>query len=56
MPFKRVQAWLTSGKLLEVPVDAADLAALRSIVNTERGQLEQYNCARYSLARGMTQR
>ncbi|RCW69196.1 Fic family protein [Pseudorhodoferax soli] len=40
----------------EVPVDAADLAALRSIANTELDHLEQYNCARYNLARGMTQR
>ncbi|MDY7574570.1 Fic family protein [Actimicrobium sp. CCI2.3] len=40
----------------EVPVDAADLTALRAIANTELDQLEQYNCARYNLARGMTQR
>lgn len=40
----------------EVPVDAADLAALRAIANTELDHLEQYNCARYNLARGMTQR
>ena len=40
----------------EVPVDAADMAALRVIVNTELDYLEQYNCARYNLARGMTQR
>ena len=40
----------------EVPVDAADLAALRVIANTELDHLEQYNCARYNLARGMTQR
>ena len=39
-----------------VPVDAADLAALRVIANTELDHLEQYNCARYNLARGMTQR
>jgi len=31
-------------------------AALRAIVNTELDQLEQYNGARYNLARGMTQR
>lgn len=30
----------------EVPVDAADLAALRVIANTELDHLEQYNCAR----------
>ena len=42
--------------LSEVPVDAADLTALRAIVNTELDQLEQYNGARYNLARGMTQR
>lgn len=40
----------------EVPIDAADLAALRVIANTELDHLEQYNCARYNLARGMTQR
>jgi Fic family protein len=40
----------------EVPVDAADLAALRVIANTELDHLEQYNCARYDLARGMTQK
>lgn len=42
--------------LSEVPVAAADLAALRVIANTELDHLEQYNCARYNLARGMTQR
>jgi len=40
----------------EVSVDAADLAALRVIANTELDHLEQYNCARYDLARGMTQK
>ncbi|WP_431777527.1 Fic family protein [Ottowia caeni] len=40
----------------DVHVDAADSAALRLIANTELDQLEQYNCARYNLARGMTQR
>ena len=40
----------------EVPVDAADLAALRVIADTELDYLEQYNCARYNLARGMTQK
>jgi Fic family protein len=38
------------------PIDAVDLAALRVIANTELDHLEQYNCARYNLARGMTQR
>lgn len=42
--------------LLEVTIESADLTALRAIVNTELDQLEQYNCARYNLARGMTQR
>jgi Fic family protein len=41
---------------LEVPIAAADLAALRVIANTELDHLEQYNCARYNLARVMTQR
>ena len=40
----------------EVHVDAADSAALRLIANTELEQMEPYNCARYNLARGMTQR
>jgi Fic family protein len=39
----------------EVQVDDADSAALRRIANTELDQMEQYNCARYNLARGMTQ-
>lgn len=42
--------------LAEVRFDAADLGALREIASTELDQLEQYNCARYNLARGMTQR
>jgi len=42
--------------LSEVPIAAADLAALSVIVNTELDHLEPYNCARYNLARGMTQR
>lgn len=42
--------------LAEVQVDAADRAALRRIVHTELDHLEQHNCARYNLARGMTQR
>lgn len=40
----------------EVHVDVADSVALRLIANTELDQLEQHNCARYNLARGMTQR
>ena len=40
----------------EVPVDAPDLAVLRVIANTELGHLEQTNCARYNLARSVTQR
>lgn len=40
----------------DVHVDAADGAALRLIANTELDQLEPYNCARYNLARGITQR
>ena len=42
--------------LAEVQVDAADRAALRRIAHTELDHLEQHNCARYNLARGMTQR
>ena len=40
----------------QVHIDSADLAAVRVIANTELDHLEQYNCARYNLARGMTQR
>ena len=40
----------------EISVEASDQAALREIANTELDHLEQYNCARYSLARGMTQK
>jgi hypothetical protein len=36
-------------------VGAADRAALRVIANTELDHLEQYNCARYNLARATTQ-
>jgi len=39
-----------------VPIAAEDLAALRTIANTELDHLEPYNCARYNLARGTTQR
>jgi len=42
--------------LTEVSINATDLAALRAIVKIELDQLEQYNCARYDLARAMTQR
>jgi len=44
------------GAFSEVPVATEDLGALRIIVNIELDHLEQYNCARYNLARGMTQR
>lgn len=40
----------------EVHVDSTDSVALRLIANTELDQLEPYNCARYNLARGTTQR
>ena len=40
----------------QVSVDANDLAGLRAITNTELDHLEQYNCARYNLARAMTQK
>jgi Fic family protein len=39
-----------------VPIAAEDLAVLRTIANTELDHLEPYNCARYNLARGTTQR
>jgi Fic family protein len=40
----------------QVAVAAADGAALRVIAHTELDQLEPYNCARYNLARSLTQR
>lgn len=40
----------------EVSVDTADLEELREIANIELDHMEQYNCARYNLARGMTQK
>lgn len=39
-----------------VPINAADVAALRIIVITELDHLAPHNCARYNLARGITQR
>jgi len=42
--------------LTEISVTAADQAALRTIADTELDHLEQYNCARYNLARGITQK
>ncbi|MDB5819125.1 MAG: hypothetical protein JWQ11_2765 [Rhizobacter sp.] len=42
--------------LLEVAIDAADETPVRVIVNIELDRLEQFNCARYNLARSMTQR
>ena len=44
------------GAFADVYVDALDISVLRLIANTELDQLEQHNCARYNLARGMTQR
>lgn len=41
---------------LQVAVAAADGAALRVIAHTELDHLEPYNCARYNLARNLTQR
>lgn len=41
---------------LNVTVETADLTALRTIANTELDHLEQYNCARYNLARAVTQK
>lgn len=37
-------------------VALTEVAALRAIANTELDHMEPYNCARYNLARGMTQR
>ena len=56
-----MQSVVFHGRTLEaafadVLIDTADSAALHLIANTELDQLEPYNCARYNLARGMTQR
>jgi hypothetical protein len=56
MQFVVIHGRTLEDALSQVPVAAADVMALRVIVNTELDQLEQYNCARYNLARGMTQR
>ena len=42
--------------LQEVPVDAADLSGVSEIAQTELLHLETYNCARYNLARSLTQK
>lgn len=41
--------------LAAVHVDPNDLPGLNEIINTELDHLEVYNCARYNLARGVTQ-
>ena len=56
MQFVVLHGRTLEGAFSEVPVDASDLAALRVIANTELDHLEPYNCARYNLVRGVTQR
>ena len=56
MQFVVSHGWTLEDAFSEVPVAAADLTALRVIANTELDHLEQYDCARYNLARGVTQR
>lgn len=56
MQFVVYHGRLLDNALAEVHVDAADLAAVRSIANTELDQLEPYNCARYNLAREQRRR
>ena len=56
MQFIVFQGRTLEAALAEVRVATADVAALRLIVHTELDHLEQHNCARYNLARGMTQR
>ena len=56
MQFVVFQGRTLADAFSEVSVATADLAALRVIANTELDHLEKYNCARYNLARGMTQR
>jgi Fic family protein len=41
--------------LAAAPIDPVDLAKVRVIANTELKHLETYNCARYNLARSVTQ-
>ena len=56
MQFVVIHGRTLEDALSQVPVAAADVMALRVIVNTELDQLEPYNCARYNLARSTTQR
>jgi hypothetical protein len=56
MRFVVFYGWTLEDALSDVPIAATDLAALRVIANIELDDLEQYNCARYNLARGVTQR
>lgn len=56
MQFIVVHGRTLEAAFADVHVDTADSAALHLIANTELDQLEPYNCARYNLARGMTQR
>lgn len=56
MQFVVCHGWTLEDAFSEVSVAAADLAALRVIANAELDYLEQYNCARYNLARGVTQK
>jgi hypothetical protein len=52
-----VDAVPTEGITVHSPTfQSMPLTAQRRIANTELDQLEPYNCARYNLARGMTQR
>ena len=55
MQFVVLHGRTLDGAFSAVLVEVADLPALLAIVNTELDHLEQYNCARYNLARGTTQ-
>lgn len=56
MQFVVLQGQTLDDAFSQVAVAAADGAALRVIAHTELDQLEPYNCARYNLARNLTQR
>lgn len=56
MQFIVRHGWTLEAAFLEVPIAAADLAAMRIIANTELDHLAQHNCAVYNLSRDVTQR
>jgi hypothetical protein len=56
MRFVVKNGWTLDAAFSEVPVAAADVAALRVIANIELDYLAQYNCGVYNLPRQVVQR